>query len=90
MRPFGTIHLFGGRLYIQTGRVKDVSQQMKTSPRVKICAFDGEKWLRVQATMVDDNRVEAKRSLLDAYPEPKDVYLATDGNTQVLYLKIGA
>lgn len=87
VRPFGTIHLFDGKLYIQTGRSKDVSRQMAANPRVEICACDGDDWLRVQATVVDDPRVEAKQSLLDAYPELKDMYSATDDNTQVLYLK---
>lgn len=87
VRPFGTIHLFEGKLYIQTGKVKAVAKQMAANPKVEICAWDGEQWLRVQATVVDDPRVEAKQSLLDAYPELKGMYSATDDNTQVLYLK---
>lgn len=87
VRAFGTIHLFEGRLYIQTGKVKDVSKQMTANPRVEICAFDGDEWIRVAATVVDDPRVEASESMLDAYPQLKDRYSATDGNCQVLYLK---
>jgi uncharacterized pyridoxamine 5'-phosphate oxidase family protein len=87
VRPFGTIHLFEGKLYIQSGKVKDVSRQMMTDPKVEICAFDGKEWIRVQATVVDDDRVEAKQSMLEAYPELKNMYSATDGNMQVLYLK---
>ncbi|NLO27009.1 MAG: NimC/NimA family protein [Actinobacteria bacterium] len=87
VRAFGTIHLFEGKLYIQTGKVKDVSKQMTANPRVEICAFDGDEWIRVAATVVDDPRVEALESMLDAYPQLKDRYSATDGNCQVLYLK---
>ena len=29
VRPFGTAHIFEGKLYIQTGKVKDVSKQIK-------------------------------------------------------------
>jgi len=87
VRPFGTIHLFEGRLYIQSGKVKDVSKQMMANPRVEICAFDDKEWIRVQATVVDDDRVEAKQSMLEAYPELKNMYSATDDNMQVLYLK---
>lgn len=87
VRAFGTIHLFEGRLYIQTGKVKDVSKQMTANPRVEICAFDGDEWIRVAATVIDDPRVEALESMLDAYPQLKDRYSATDGNCQVLYLK---
>ena len=62
VRPFGTIHFFDGKLYIQTGKVKDVSKQMIADPKVEICAFDGKEWIRVQATAVDDDRLEAKRA----------------------------
>jgi uncharacterized pyridoxamine 5'-phosphate oxidase family protein len=86
VRPFGTIHLFDDRLYIQTGKVKASSKQMAVNPKVEICAFDGDQWLRVQATVVDDPRVEAKQSMLDAYPQLQSMYSATDDNTQVLYL----
>ncbi|MBC7358815.1 MAG: pyridoxamine 5'-phosphate oxidase family protein [Desulfacinum sp.] len=87
VRPFGTIHLFEGKLYIQTGKKKDVSKQMAKNPKIEICAWDGERWIRVEATVVEDERVEAKQSMLDAYPQLKSMYSATDDNTQVLYLK---
>jgi uncharacterized pyridoxamine 5'-phosphate oxidase family protein len=87
VRPFGTIHLYDGKLYIQTGKIKDVSKQIVKNPKIEICAFDGNEWLRVQATAVDDPRVEAIESLLDDYPQLKNRYSATDGNCQVLYLK---
>jgi uncharacterized pyridoxamine 5'-phosphate oxidase family protein len=87
VRVFGTIDLFEGRLYIQTGRGKDVSAQIAANPKVELCAFDGERWLRVTATLVDDPRIEAQQHLLDAYPELDGMYKAGDGNSQVLYLK---
>ena len=88
VRPFGTIHLFEDKLYIQTGKVKEVSKQIAANPKVEICAFDGDMdWLRVQATLVEDPRVEAMQSLLDEYPNLQDMYSATDGNCQVFYLQ---
>ncbi|MBS6647104.1 MAG: pyridoxamine 5'-phosphate oxidase family protein [Clostridiaceae bacterium] len=89
VRPFGTIHLFEEKLYIQTGKVKDVSKQMIENPKIEICAFDGKEWLRIQAAAVEDDRVEARISMLDAYPNLKAMYSPTDGNTQVFYLKDG-
>lgn len=86
VRPFGTADIFEGRLYIQTGKAKDVSKQMQAHPKVEICAFDGGVWLRIAATVVRDDRVEAKRHMLDAYPHLKDRYKADDNNTEVLYL----
>ncbi|HNX29680.1 MAG TPA: pyridoxamine 5'-phosphate oxidase family protein [Syntrophomonadaceae bacterium] len=87
VRPFGTVNLFEDKLYIQTGKVKDVSKQMTANPNVEICAMNGGEWIRIQAIVVDDDRVEAKQSMLDKYPELQTMYSATDDNTQVLYLK---
>jgi uncharacterized pyridoxamine 5'-phosphate oxidase family protein len=87
VRPFGTVHIYESKLYIQTGKKKSVSQQMKRNPKIEICAMSGNEWIRVQAVAVEDDRVEAKQSMLDAYPNLKSMYSATDNNTQVLYLK---
>ena len=87
VRPFGTAHLFEGRLYIETGLRKEVAKQIAKNPHIAICAFDGKSWLRISATAVHDPRVEAQQSLLDAYPSLKDMYKAGDGNTAVYYLK---
>ncbi|MPM24255.1 hypothetical protein SDC9_70736 [bioreactor metagenome] len=87
VRPFGTIHLFEGKLYIQTGKVKAVSKQMHTNPQVEICAFMDGKWIRTSATAVEDPGMEAQQSVLDAYPSLQGMYRAGDGNTEVWYLK---
>ena len=83
VRPFGTIDLFEDKLYIQTGKVKEVSKQIAANPRVELCAFDGQKWLRLAGTLVRDERLEAK----DNYPALKKMYAAADDNTEVLYFK---
>ena len=87
VRPFGTVDLFEGKLYIQTGKVKDVSKQMKINPKIEISGMTDGKWIRVAATAVEDDRTQAKQHMLDAYPNLQDRYKADDGNTQVLYLK---
>ena len=87
VRPFGTAHVFEGKLYIQTGKVKDISKQLAANPKVEICCFDGEQWLRLAATAVTDDRLEAKESMLEAYPQLKGMYKADDDNTHVLYMK---
>ena len=86
-RPFGTAHIFEGKLYIQTGKVKAVSRQLAANPKVEICAFMKGKWLRLAGELVEDDRVEAKASLLEAYPSLQKMYAADDGNTQVWYFK---
>ncbi len=87
VRPFGTVHIFEDKLYIQTGKVKDVSKQMIKNPKVEICAMGEGEWIRIQAVAIEDDRLEAKESMLEAYPNLKGRYSATDDNMQVLYLK---
>lgn len=87
VRPFGTAHLFEDKLYIQTGKVKDVSRQLLKNPKVEICAFNGDEWIRVSGKLVEDDRLVAKESMLNAYPSLKSKYKADDGNTQVFYFK---
>lgn len=87
VRPFGTAHIFEDKLYIQTGKSKEVSKQMLKNPKVEICAMNGGQWIRIQADAIEDDRLEAKQSMLEAYPSLKSRYSAEDANTQVLYLK---
>ena len=87
VRPFGTAHIFEGRLYIQTGKVKPVSKQILANPKVELCAFKDGTWLRLSGELVEDDRVEARKSMLDAYPELRGMYNENDGNTQVFYFK---
>ena len=87
VRPFGTAHIFEGKLYIQTGKVKDVSKQIHANPKVEICAFKNGEWFRVAGELVEDDRREARQSMLDAYPSLQNMYSADDGNTEVFYFK---
>lgn len=87
VRPFGTVNIFEGKLYIQTGKVKDVSKQIHANPKVEISAFKDGTWIRVAGELEADERREAKQSMLDAYPELSGMYSADDDNTEVLYLK---
>lgn len=87
VRPFGTVDLFDGKLYFQTGRKKDVSKQIHANPKIEICACMGGKWLRVAATAVPGDNIEAEKHLLAAYPELAGLYKPGDGNNEVFYLK---
>lgn len=87
VRPFGTAHIFEGKLYIQSGKKKDVAHQIAKNPRVEICAFKNGEWIRVAGTLVEDDRREARVSMLDAYPSLQKMYSADDGNTVVWYIK---
>ena len=87
VRPFGTINLFEDKLYIQTGKVKPTSHQLAANPKAEICAFGDGAWVRIACELVEDDRFEAKKSMLDAYPNLRGMYDENDGNTQVLYMK---
>ena len=87
VRPFGTALIFEGKLYIQTGKVKPCSKQLAANPKAEICAFAGGKWIRIAGELIDDDRFEAKKAMLDAYPNLRGSYDENDGNTQVLYFK---
>ena len=87
VRPFGIAEEFEGKIYIQTGKVKNVSKQMAINPKIEICACAGPTWLRIEGEAVNDDRYEAKAYVLDHNPSLKGMYSADDDNTQVLYLK---
>lgn len=87
VRPFGTVNIFEGKLYIQTGKSKDVSRQLLANPKAEICAFKDGVWLRVCGELIEDDRVEARKAMLDAYPQLRAMYDENDGNTQTFYFK---
>ena len=87
VRPFGTIDIFEDKLYIQTGKIKEVSKQIQDNSKVEICAFADGKWVRVAGKLIRDDRVEVKRHMLDEYPNLKGMYSAEDDNTEVLYFE---
>ena len=87
VRPFGTINEFEGKLYIQTGKVKPTSKQLAANPKAEICAFCDGAWIRVACELDEDDRFEARKSMLDAYPNLRHMYNENDGNTQVLYMQ---
>lgn len=86
VRPFGALNIFEDKLYIQTGKVKNVSKQMQINNKIEICGFVNGEWIRIEAKAVRDDRIEAKVSMLDNNPNLKKMYSAEDDNTEVLYL----
>ncbi len=87
VRPFGTAEIFEDKLYIQTGKSKDVYKQIEKNPNVEICAFKDGKWIRVSGKLIPDDRVEAKKDMLDKNPSLRGMYNENDDNTIVLYFE---
>ncbi len=89
VRPFGTILIYEDKLYIQTGKSKPVSKQLAANPKAELCAFKKGAWVRVAGELVNDDRIEVKKAMLDAYPDLRYMYNEHDNNTQVLYFSHG-
>lgn len=87
VRPLGTAHIFEDKLYIQTGKVKPTSKQLLANPKAEICAFKDGAWIRIAGELIEDDRVEARKSMLNAYPSLRRMYDENDGNTQVFYFQ---
>ncbi len=87
VRPFGTAHIFEGKLYIQTGKVKNVSKQLHANPKAEACVFKDGTWLRISGELISDDRREALTAMLDAYPDLRNMYSEDDGNTEVFYFQ---
>lgn len=90
VRIFDTVHIFEGKLYIQTLRSRRVSGQIAKNPKVELCSQNGDgkwEWIRVAGTLVEDNRIEVQQAIIDAFPGLEQMIQAGDGNTQTFYFK---
>ena len=87
VRPFGVVNIFEDKLYVQTGKIKKVSKQIEINNNVEICTFLNGKWIRVEGKLISDDRIEAKKSMLDANPSLRSMYNENDDNTEILYFK---
>ncbi len=87
VRPFSAVNVFEGRIYIQTGKTKNVSRQIHANPNIEICGMTGGLWIRIRAVAVEDSRMEVRRAMLDANPELKSRYAVDDENAEVFYLR---
>lgn len=90
VRPFGALAVYEGRLYLQTGKVKNVYRQLAANGKFELCAMKTMgSWIRVSGRLVLDDRLEAKQWMLDQNPTLERMYSADDDNTAVLYIEDG-
>ncbi len=87
VRPFGALAEFEGKMYTQTGKIKDVYKQMKANPKVELCSMGKDGWLRVEAEAIEDDRREARTAVLDQCPSLRNMYSEDDGNCTVFYFQ---
>ena len=80
VRAFGTILCDGKKLYIQSGKSKNVSKQIFNNPKVEICACKGAEWIRIECELkeADDRNLRVK--MLEIMPSLRSMYNEDDGN----------
>ncbi len=91
VRAFGVSEIIQDRLYIMTGKVKDVYKQMAKNGKFEICALkpSGTEWMRLSGTLVNDESLSVKEEFLNRNEGLKSMYKADDGNMAVLYITNG-
>ncbi|MBM6830380.1 pyridoxamine 5'-phosphate oxidase family protein [Anaerotignum lactatifermentans] len=90
VRPFGAVCLFEGKLYLITGNQKKVYHQMKNNENVAICGMYKNTWMRIEGTVKEDLRREARVAMLEENKESLGaMYHADDGVMTVFYFEHG-
>ncbi len=90
VRPFGVSEIYNGRLYLMSGKSKEVFKQLVANPKFELSATkaNGAEWIRVSGRLVNDDDVVMKQYLLDQNPELKQLYKADD-NMAAMYITDG-
>ena len=79
VRPFSSVAEFEGNAYLCTGKQKEIYEQISKNPKVELSGmYDGGSWLRVSATLVEDDRIEAQEAVLNDPTGPSQLYTAGD------------
>ncbi len=88
VRPFGVSEIIDGKLYIMTGKVKDVYKQMMANGKFEICALkpSGSEWMRLSGILVNDETLAVKEEFLNRNEGLKMMYKADDDNMAVLQI----
>ena len=88
VRPFGVSEIINDRLYIMTGKVKNVFKEVARNDRFEICAVkpSGSEWMRLSGKLVNDESLAVKEEFLNRNESLKSMYKADDGNMAVLYI----
>ena len=89
VRPFGALSNFEGKLYIETNNQKNVYRQLSKNGKVEICGMHEGKWIRVEGTMKEDLRREARVAMLEDNPALKKMCSVDNGTMTVFYFESG-
>ena len=87
VRPFGTILCYKDKLYIQTGKRKDVSKQLFANPKAEILSCKGPEWLRVKCELFEADDRDIRVAMLEKMPDLRAMYNEDDGNMIMFELR---
>lgn len=83
VRPYGAMLFFEGKNYIMAFGQTNATRQIAANQKAEICAFKG-RTLRIECKLVEDNRPEVGKALVDKMPVLKPV-LGENGENGVMY-----
>ncbi len=86
VRPYGAILFFEGKIYIMAFGKTNATRQIAANNKAEICAFKG-RTLRVECKLVEDNRPEVGKALVDKMPVLKPALGENGENGVMFYLK---
>ncbi|MEJ2246763.1 MAG: pyridoxamine 5'-phosphate oxidase family protein [Acidobacteriota bacterium] len=88
VRPFGFVMKRDNRLYMCTGKMKDVYKQMVKNPQIEVSAMGADNtWLRVTGSVAFDDSRETKMQAFEEAPMLLQIYRkgADDENYVTFY-----
>ena len=84
VRPYGAMLYFEDKIYIMAFGKTNATRQIAANQKAEICAFKGQT-LRIACTLVEDNRPEVGKALVDKMPALKNLGLGENGENGVMY-----
>jgi len=84
VRPYGAMLYFEDKIYIMAFGKTNATRQIADNPKAEICAFKGQT-LRIACTLVEDDRPEVGKALVDKMPVLKQLGLGECGENGVMY-----
>ena len=86
VRPYGAMLFYEEKIYIMAFGKTNATRQIAENQKAEICAFKGQT-LRIECKLVEDNRPEVGKALIDKMPVLKDALGENCENGVMYYLK---
>ena len=83
VRPYGAMLYYEDKIYIMAFGKTNATRQIADNQKAELCAFKGQT-LRIECKLVEDNRPDVGRALVDKMPSLKSA-LGENGENGVMY-----